>query len=388
MDAQPEESAMKSRIAVAALVAVLVLSVPGCAATYDGGYDRPRSSNVSTSVGFFYDALAPYGTWVEAGTYGWAWCPLDAPLGWRPYTVGYWAYSDWGWMWVAEDPWGWIPYHYGRWGFDSQYGWIWVPGDVWAPAWVAWRYGDDWVGWAPLPPDVGWNASLGISFTSYDLDRRIDRFSWCFVRDRDFGRARRLSDIAPAGRNVTLLRQTRNVTRYVASRDIPVERGLRPELIERATGRSIPRFRVEESHTPIRGGGAVVRGRTLRVYRPDGRVAQELRERLRQVPPPERRVAPRRLIERQEAERRQQDRHWADRRKQLDQQHQRELRQPPRGVTRTDLRRRQEAEVRAQHEMEQRQRQMFEARERRLGGSQNRREENQGRGRGRGRDGS
>ena len=76
---------------------------------------------------------------------------------WRPYEYGHWVYTDeWGWYWVSddeEDDWGWVTYHYGRWAFDRGLGWFWVPGDEWAPAWVDWRYGDDYVGWAPLPPD-------------------------------------------------------------------------------------------------------------------------------------------------------------------------------------------------------------------------------------------
>ena len=32
-------------------------------------------------------------------------------------------------------------------------GWCWVPGYTWGPAWVSWRYGDGYCGWAPLPPD-------------------------------------------------------------------------------------------------------------------------------------------------------------------------------------------------------------------------------------------
>lgn len=377
---------MKSRIAVTAFVAVVALSVPGWAATYEGGTARSEGSYASASVGFFYDALAPYGTWVEAGPYGWAWCPLDVPSGWRPYTVGYWAYSDWGWMWVAQDPWGWIPYHYGRWAFDSYYGWVWVPGDVWAPAWVAWRYGDGWVGWAPLPPDVGWSVTAGITYTSYDFDRSIDRFSWCFVRDRDFGRTRRLTGIAPASRNVTFLRETRNVTRYESLRGLPVERGLRPEQIERATGRSIPRYRVEESRSPLRGGGAVIHGRSIRVYRPEGRITQGLRDRLREAPPPERRIPPRRLIQRQEQERQRLNDRWTERRRQLEQEQQRELRRPPRGVSPAELRRRHEAERNAQRELEERQKQVFESRGKRLREQQDRREQGEQRGRGHGRE--
>ena len=73
------------------------------------------------------------------------------------HEYGHWVYTDeWGWYWVSdddEDDWGWVTYHYGRWAFDRRLGWFWVPGDEWAPAWVDWRYGGDYVGWAPLPPD-------------------------------------------------------------------------------------------------------------------------------------------------------------------------------------------------------------------------------------------
>ena len=52
-----------------------------------------------------------------------------------------------------EADWGWVTFHYGRWAHDQRLGWFWVPGDEWGPAWVDWRRGDDFVGWAPLPPD-------------------------------------------------------------------------------------------------------------------------------------------------------------------------------------------------------------------------------------------
>ena len=46
-----------------------------------------------------------------------------------------------------------MAYHYGRWVLERRMGWFWMPGDEWAPAWVDWRHGGDYVGWAPLPPD-------------------------------------------------------------------------------------------------------------------------------------------------------------------------------------------------------------------------------------------
>ena len=41
----------------------------------------------------------------------------------------------------------WVVYHYGRWAFEPGIGCFWVTGDEWAPAWVNWRYGDDYFGW-------------------------------------------------------------------------------------------------------------------------------------------------------------------------------------------------------------------------------------------------
>ena len=34
---------------------------------------------------------------------------------WRPYTDGYWSYTDGGWMFVSNENFGWAVYHYGRW---------------------------------------------------------------------------------------------------------------------------------------------------------------------------------------------------------------------------------------------------------------------------------
>jgi hypothetical protein len=72
---------------------------------------------------------------------------------WRPYSDGYWAYTDQGWTWVSYEDFGWATYHYGRWVRLRDRGWFWVPGYTWAPAWVSWRTGGDYIGWAPLPPD-------------------------------------------------------------------------------------------------------------------------------------------------------------------------------------------------------------------------------------------
>ncbi len=69
--------------------------------------------------------------------------------------------------WVSLYPWGWAAFHYGRWIYDPFYGWVWVPGYQWAPAWVCWRYGNGFYGWAPLGPQFVISVGLG-SYTCPD----------------------------------------------------------------------------------------------------------------------------------------------------------------------------------------------------------------------------
>jgi hypothetical protein len=108
----------------------------------------------------FYQTLAPYGWWMRTPEYGPVWVPSEAsnPT-WRPYTRGRWVSTDSGWTFVSDEPWGWAPYHYGRWIYYPGLGCSWIPGYEWSPAWVSWRYGDDYLAWAPLGP-----AYLPISY--------------------------------------------------------------------------------------------------------------------------------------------------------------------------------------------------------------------------------
>ncbi|MCE0482613.1 MAG: hypothetical protein LV479_00055 [Methylacidiphilales bacterium] len=115
--------------------------------------DNGATNDSGASFQTFYDSLQSQGNWIQTGDYGYVWQPdVDDP-DWAPYTDGSWAYTDNGWTWVSDEPWGWATYHYGRWVNLDGTGWCWVPGYTWAPAWVSWRYGDGYCGWAPLPPD-------------------------------------------------------------------------------------------------------------------------------------------------------------------------------------------------------------------------------------------
>ncbi len=100
----------------------------------------------------FYVPLSATGTWVEVHSYGRCWRPAGVTVEWRPYCNGHWVWTDCGWYWASDEPWSWACYHYGGWIYDPVYAWVWVPGIEWAPAWVSWRVGGGYIGWAPLAP--------------------------------------------------------------------------------------------------------------------------------------------------------------------------------------------------------------------------------------------
>jgi hypothetical protein len=143
--------------------------------SYDDGYDPQAYSQ-------FQDELAPYGDWVDDSSYGRVWVPASTLVGsdFTPYySGGHWLLTEFGWTWVSDWSWGWAPFHYGRWVIVSGFGWCWVPGTMWGPAWVTWRSGGGWVGWAALPP-------RGVSVTvTYG-----QRSPWRFTRTADLGAPR------------------------------------------------------------------------------------------------------------------------------------------------------------------------------------------------------
>jgi hypothetical protein len=130
-------------------------------------YSSPPVTNVSysqpgeVSLQIFYDQLSPYGTWVSYQNYGYVWMPNAGP-DFQPYaTSGHWVFTDMGWTWYSTYSWGWAPFHYGRWFFDNSYGWMWLPDTQWGPAWVTWRSGGEYYGWAPMEPGINISIAIG-----------------------------------------------------------------------------------------------------------------------------------------------------------------------------------------------------------------------------------
>ena len=188
---------------------------------------------------FFHQRLSPYGRWETRAGYGEVWRPRVA-AGWRPYTTGHWVYTDYGWTWAADESWGWAPFHYGRWYQDADLGWGWVPGNVWAPAWVDWRNGGGYVGWAALPPEVGFTAGVGVSLGGLALVSS----SYCFVSERAILEPRLATFIVAPTRNVEILRGAANINGVAVVNNRVFNQGMSVQRVEQVTGHAVPRVRV------------------------------------------------------------------------------------------------------------------------------------------------
>ena len=131
---------------------------------------------VPVTVDYFYDALAPYGSWVVVNGYGRCWRPTVCIYnsGWQPYCDhGQWVYSDCGWYWNSDYAWG-ATFHYGRWFRNPTFGWCWYPDTLWAPSWVTWRYSNNYCGWAPLPPHTTYQAGVGMVYNGRSVSVGFD----------------------------------------------------------------------------------------------------------------------------------------------------------------------------------------------------------------------
>ena len=220
----------------------------------------------------FYTKLEPHGAWLETADYGYVWQPREAgsSQSWRPYTNGRWVYTDAGWTWISEEPFGWATYHYGRWTRLRGIGWVWVPGEQWAPAWVSWRKSNDYVGWAPLPPEARFDQRTGIhnwSDNYYD----IGPDQYCFVATREFGAQRAESTILPPERNVAIVNQTTNVTNITYNNTTIVNEGPNYDEVRAQSREPMQRFRLERNASVdvnVEAPRPLVQGETVIVAAP------------------------------------------------------------------------------------------------------------------------
>jgi hypothetical protein len=215
------------------------------------------------SYATFYRKLDPYGDWMETSDYGYVFQPRQAAQSrdWRPYTNGRWVYTDAGWTWISGEKFGWATYHYGRWIRLRSVGWVWVPGEQWAPAWVSWRKGNDYVGWAPLPPEAQFDRRIGIRNWA-DNYYEIGPEQYAFVPTNEFGRQLTSSEIVPRERNVAIINRTTNVTNITYNDSIIVDRGPSYDELRARSHQPIERLRLERTQN-FNNESPVIRGQVV-----------------------------------------------------------------------------------------------------------------------------
>ncbi len=216
---------------------------------------RPTAAQpgVSVPVESFYDELAPYGQWTQYPGYGNVWIPNAGP-DFQPYsTGGHWIMTEYGNTWVSDYAWGWGPFHYGRWLYDSAYGgWLWLPDTDWAPAWVSWRSGGGYYGWAPLGPGVNININIPAPY-------------WTFVPQVYFTSPSWYSYSVPRPRLGSIYQNTTIINNYYRSNNRSYSFGPPRGDIERITRQSIPVYRIDRMDRP---GRSVVGNGSVGFYNP------------------------------------------------------------------------------------------------------------------------
>ena len=201
------------------------------------GFEARASLEVSASVQIhatadFEAPLTTCGTWVTVGSYGRCWHPTGVAVEWRPYCDGEWVWTDCGWYWQSDEPWAWACYHYGRWSYDVGFGWFWIPDIEWAPAWVYWRTGGGYIGWAPCPPSGIVIAPSAFAFVEVGHFQEHHRPRTVIVNNTTI-----INQTTIINNNIKHDTRTINGT----AQKVVVNDGPQVETIQKATGRNVNR---------------------------------------------------------------------------------------------------------------------------------------------------
>jgi len=208
----------------------------------------------AVSFQLFYDELSPYGRWIDDPEYGYVWSP-EVDQDFRPYySNGRWMMTDYGNTWVSDYDWGWAPFHYGRWTFDNYYGWLWVPGEQWGPAWVDWRQGGGYYGWAPMGPGININLSFGNNYYA-------PNDWWTFIPCQHIYQPNYHSYWRGPRYNTTIFRQTTVINNYYNNRYVSGPG-------RRDVARHVGKVNVYQIRNVDRPGRPSIRNNGVAVYRP------------------------------------------------------------------------------------------------------------------------
>jgi hypothetical protein len=253
-----------------------------------GDLNARADLEVSTSVSIhaqddFYAPLSAHGAWIEVGSYGRCWRPASVAVEWRPYCEGHWVWTDCGWYWASDEPWGWACYHYGYWVRDPVQAWIWVPGVEWGPAWVSWRVGGGYIGWAPLPPP---HVSVAVAFGGP---------AFVFVETTRFHEPVQPSRVIVNNTTIinrtTVINNIKRETRTVGAagpQKVVVNEGPGVDVVQKATGDKVKRVSIQEAASQTPAPPELTRGRNEPRSTPKPSVAPLEQPRLT----PERTVTP------------------------------------------------------------------------------------------------
>ncbi|HEY0175537.1 MAG TPA: DUF6600 domain-containing protein, partial [Pedobacter sp.] len=243
---------MKNMIKLPVIILGLLLLITGLT-------QKAMAQEEDISLDTFYQELAPYGTWAQDPDYGYVWRPNVDMSTFRPYyTDGHWAMTEYGNTWVSDYEWGWAPFHYGRWILNRFNEWLWIPDTIWGPAWVSWRSGDGYYGWAPLGPGI-------------DIDENIDEGGynipnawWVFIPQISI-----YSSSYPryySSRNAGLFNRTAYINYNYGRNRHNFFTGPRADDIRRVTHRNVTVYNVNRANRP--GRTSISNNNTINIYNP------------------------------------------------------------------------------------------------------------------------
>lgn len=232
-------------------------------------------------VNYFYNSLAPYGSWLVVDGYGYCWQPTVAIINpyWRPYYHGgRWVWTDYGWYWLSDYSWGWATFHYGRWHYLRHHGWVWFPDTIWGPAWVSWRITPDYAGWAPLPLHAHYVAGVGFTYygrnVSVHFDFGLSPWHYTFIEWRHFHHRNPYHYYLPPEHRDRIYNNSTVINNYIVgnNNNVVINTGVGTDNIVKATREEVRKVVVRDAptigSTPIPAERLVKDGNNIVLYKP------------------------------------------------------------------------------------------------------------------------
>jgi len=241
---------MKNMIKSAIMLGLVLL--------FAGTTQKAMAQGEDVSLQSFYDELSPYGTWIQDPQYGYVWRPDVDQDEFRPYySSGRWAMTEYGNTWVSDYEWGWAPFHYGRWIYNRYNQWVWLPDTVWGPAWVSWRSGGGYYGWAPLGPSI----SIGINIGRGGY--RVPDMCWNFIPYSNIYYSNYPRYYS--SRNRVYIQNTVIINNTYVRNNRTYYTGPRIDDIRRNTNQRVTVYNVNRSHS---SGRTSINNNTINIYQP------------------------------------------------------------------------------------------------------------------------